>query len=322
MGFLGRLIAKPIFLKLGKGLRSKKKQLCLGEELDLELDESITGKDNVTGPATSKPQSFARWTDSGGTRLTDSKTIQDNDGNTSTVNEYAGELTQLIDNLSGNNNAAVVQHLRSLIKTMIRQEIKEKQIWDTYIDATSKSYVVRGQNLETPFESGIFFQINNKGIVTKPLQPRGLLYLQRNVPNISGNDTWYRLGTIETWTVLKDIDNVFVSLGGSASNPLKAVIRHQGGYQFKLSLRLSSPGRAGALQWRILIKGREYYSFGSLVSGLGNGYLADTMGFDADAGDELIFEFFAGLTGPALEVGLLGTPFPSFTSVIYYYLMG
>lgn len=36
-----RLIAKPIFLKLGKGLKSSKTQYCLGDEIDIRLDDSI-----------------------------------------------------------------------------------------------------------------------------------------------------------------------------------------------------------------------------------------------------------------------------------------
>lgn len=42
-----RLIAKPIFLKLGKGLKSSKTKYCLGEELDIRLDDSTGGKSKV-----------------------------------------------------------------------------------------------------------------------------------------------------------------------------------------------------------------------------------------------------------------------------------
>jgi hypothetical protein len=42
-----RLIAKPIFLKLGKGLKSSKTKYCLGEELDIRLDESVIREGDI-----------------------------------------------------------------------------------------------------------------------------------------------------------------------------------------------------------------------------------------------------------------------------------
>lgn len=42
-----RLIAKPIFLKLGKGLKSSKTKYCLGEEIDIRLDESVITEGDI-----------------------------------------------------------------------------------------------------------------------------------------------------------------------------------------------------------------------------------------------------------------------------------
>lgn len=196
-----RLIAKPIFLKLGKGLKSSKTQYCLGDEIDIRLDDSVIGKDNIIAKPPTKPNSLVRWVDGGATQIKDSKTIQDDDGTTETTSTLDGELKQLIDNLSSSDSAAVVQHLRSLVKTMIRQEIKDKQIWDAYIDTTSKSYVVRGQNLEDPNQSGIFFEVNRTGNVTTPNQISCFGIMGTRLP-LQNRDTEYVMGTKQVFTII------------------------------------------------------------------------------------------------------------------------
>lgn len=203
-----RLIAKPIFLKLGKGLKSSKTKYCLGEELDIRLDDSIMGKDNVIAKPPTRTNSFARWKDSLGKELTDSKTIQDDDGTTETTSTVDGELKQLIDNLSSNDSAAVVQHLRSLVKTMIRQEIKDRQIWDTYVDSTSKSYIVRGQNLENTEQSGIFFEVDRTGNVTTPNQISCFGIMQTRLPLQSPNSE-YVMGTKQAFTIIDNEGGYF-----------------------------------------------------------------------------------------------------------------
>lgn len=203
-----RLIAKPIFLKLGKGLKSSKTQYCLGDELDIRLDESITGKDNVIAKPPTRINSLARWVDGDAKQITDSKTVQNDDGTTQTTSTVDGELKQLIDNLSSNDSAAVVQHLRSLVKTMIRQEIKNKQIWDAYIDTTSKSYIVRGQNLENPSETGIFFEIDRKGNMTRPSQISCFGIMEKRLGN-QGPNSEYIMGTQQAFTIIDNEGGYF-----------------------------------------------------------------------------------------------------------------
>lgn len=318
-----RLIARPIFLKLGKGLKSSKSQYCLGDELDIRLDESVIGKDNVIAKPPTRMNSLVRWKDGDAKQITDSKTIQDDDGTAETTSTVDGELKQLIDNLSSSDNAAVVQHLRSLVKTMIRQEIKDKQIWDTYIDTTSKSYVVRGQNLEDATPGKDFWEVTRRGAVKNLNQPEGLIVLETNTGPVTGANNWYRLGTKETWKVIKDNYNIFTSLGGSESNPLKAVINEKGTYQFKIGtyVRTTQP-RQTTLQFRILTKGREYFSFGSIPAGLTDGYLSDNIGVIADDNDELYFELWGGISGPAIAIEIGGIPWPILYTGIFYYLMG
>ncbi len=317
-----RIIGKPIILKLGKGLKSTKKIWCPGEEMDISLDDSVVGKDNVTGPISSRINSLARWKDAIGKTLTDSKTIQDDNGTTETTSTVDGELKQLIDNLSRNDSAAVVQHLRSLVKTMIRQEIKDKQIWDAYINTTSKSYVVRGQNLEDGTPGKDFLEITRRGAVKNLNQPQGLIVLETTTGRVIGQNNWYRLGNKETWTAIFDNYKIFTSLGGSTANPLKAVINEKGTFQFKVGMLLRSPGRATSLQFRILTKGREYFSFGSIPQGLTDGYLSDNIGVIADDNDELYFEIWGGISGPAIEVSVDGEKWPILYTGIFYYLLG
>lgn len=319
-----RIIGKPIILKLGKGLKSSKKIWCPGEEMDISLDDSVVGKDNVTGPTSSRINSLARWKDAIGKTLTDSKTIQDDDGTTQTTSTVDGELKQLIDNLSSNDSAAVVQHLRSLVKTMIRQEIKDKQIWDAYIDTTSKSYVVRGQNLEDPTQFGDFFQITRSGDNLRPFQTQALAILQNQLPNLTGDSTTYTIGSTQAWTIVKDEQNNFFA-GGSTANPLSYTPKQQGTYliRFKYGL-VNTPNKAGEISARILtsITGRNYLSRGSLAQGLGVGAITDTIGILAPAGDVFTFNFTVGLSGPERRVGLLSGPLPLVDTAIFVYLLG
>lgn len=321
-----RIIAKPIFLKLGKGLKSSKTQYCLGDELDIRLDDSVIGKDNVIAKPPTRTNSFVRWKDGDAKQITDSKTIQDDDGTTETTSTVDGELKQLIDNLSSSDNAAVVQHLRSLVKTMIRQEIKDKQIWDAYIDTTSKSYVVRGENLEDGTPGKDFWEITRRGAVKNLNQPEGLIVLENSTPNVTGNNNWYRLGNIETWKVIKDNYNIFTSLGGSTSNPLKAVINEGGTFQFKVGIHVRNndpkDARQTFFQFRILTKGRQYFSFGTTPAGLSDGYLSDNIGVIADINDELLFEIWAGIAGPQISINIIGQKWPILHTGIFYYLMG
>lgn len=317
-----RIIAKPIFLKLGKGLKSSKTQYCLGDELDIRLDESVIGKDNVIAKPPTRTNSLVRWKDGDAKQITDSKTIQDDDGTTETTSTVDGELKQLIDNLSSSDSAAVVQHLRSLVKTMIRQEIKDKQIWDAYVDSTRKSYIVRGENVEDGTPGKDFWEVTRRGAVKNLNQPQGLIVLETNTANVTGNNNWYRLGTRETWKAIFDNYNIFTSLGGSAQTPLKAVLNELGTFQFKVGIALNTPGRATSLQFRILTKGRQYFSFGNVPQGLTDGYLSDNIGVIADVNDELLFEVWAGTVQPAQEVRIAGRNWPTLFTGIFYYLMG
>lgn len=320
-----KTVLKKIILKLGKGLKSSKKEYCLGEEIDLQLEEIIVPSEGVKAVPPTDLNTLARWNKSDGSELTGSRTTQDNEGNTTTTSTVDGELKELLENLSSSDAATVVYHLRSLVKTMIRQEIKDKQIWDAYIDATSKSYVVRGENLEDPNQKGNFFEITRRGATKSLNQPEGLIVLETNTGAVIGANNWYRLGTKETWKVIKDNYNIFTSLGGSAANPLKAVINEGGTYQFKIGTYLRTvptEARQTTLQFRILTKGREYFSFGSMPAGLTDGYLSDNIGVIADINDELLFEIWGGISGPKIAIEIRGTPWPILYTGIFYYLMG
>lgn len=318
-----RLIAKPIFLKLGKGLKSSKTQYCLGDELDIRLDESIIGKDNVIAKPPTRINSLTRWVDGDAKQITDSKTVQNDDGTTETTSTVDGELKQLIDNLSSSDSAAVVQHLRSLVKTMIRQEIKEKQIWDTYIDSTSKSYIVRGQNLENPSQVGEFFQISSLGDVLRPFQTQALAVLETNVDNVSGDNIEYKLGTRETWTILKDDQKNFFP-GGSQGQPLSYTTKQFGTYIMKYQLAINSPsGKPGELISKIYTnEKREYYSRGNLIQAITKGAIKDIIGAILPPNTKITINLFVGYSGPEKTAGLLGLQYPLIQTSFFVYLLG
>lgn len=320
-----RLIAKPIFLKLGKGLKSSKTKYCLGEELDIRLDDSIIGKDNVIAKPPTRTNSFARWKDSLGKELTDSKTIQDDDGTTETTSTVDGELKQLIDNLSSNDSAAVVQHLRSLVKTMIRQEIKDKQIWDTYVDSINKSYIIRGQNLENPSETGNFFEITTKGDCLRPMQLRALAILEKTTGNVAGNNNDYYLGSTVPWRILKNVRNCLYGGGGTKETPLKytpdvngtMLMKYQFSYQSSI-VGLRSEGGT-----HVYTLGRDYFTRANYTGATGTDSNRDVIGFDTEAGREVLVSWkMISENPPRNYLKIIGSPYPTIQTAIFFYLLG
>lgn len=322
-----RLIAKPIFLKLGKGLKSSKTQYCLGDELDIRLDDSVGGKDNVIAKPPTKINSLVRWVDRDAKQITDSKTIQDDDGTTETTSTVDGALKNTLKNLSSNDLAqALLELITSDKGTPIIKLLAEKyQQYQIYLNRNDKSLMIAGHNFEDPTQSNNFWQITRRGAVKNLNQPQGLIVLETDTGSVIGANNWYRLGTKEVWRVIFDNYKIFTSLGGSAQNPLKAILNEGGSYQFKIGTYLGvlpTEARQTTLQFRILTKGREYFSFGSIPAGLTDGYLSDNIGVIADINDELLFEIWGGISGPKIAIEIRGTPWPVLYTGIFYYLMG
>lgn len=318
-----KTVLKKIILKLGKGLKSSKKEYCLGEEIDLQLEDIIVPSEGVKAVPPTDLNTLARWNKADGSELTGSKTTQDNNGNTTTTSTVDGELKELLENLSSSDAATVVFHLRSLVKTMIRQEIKDTQIWDAYIDATSKSYIVRGQNLEDPTQTGDFFQITRTGDNLRPFQTQALAVLQTDVPNVTGDNIEYKIGTREAWSILKDDQNNFFS-GGSGGQPFSYTTKQLGTYIIKYQLALNSPsGKPGEVIAKIYAnESREYYSRGTLVSGITKGAIKDTVGAILPPSTKITINLFVGYSGPEKTTGLVGLKYPLIQSSVFVYLLG
>lgn len=319
-----KTVLKKIILKLGKGLKSSKKEYCLGEEIDLQLEEIIVPSEGVKAVPPTDLNTLARWNKSDGSELTGSRTTQDNEGNTETTNTVDGALKQTLKNLSTSDLAqALLQLVTSDKGTPILKLLAEKtQQYQIYLNRNDKSLMIAGHNFEDPTQSNNFWQITRRGAVKNLNQPQGLIVLENTTGNVTGNNNWYRLGTTETWRVIFDNYKIFTSLGGSAANPLKAVLNEGGSFQFKVGIALNTPGRATSLQFRILTKGRQYFSFGNVPQGLTDGYLSDNIGVIADVNDELLFEVWAGTVLPAQETRIAGRSWPILFTGIFYYLMG
>lgn len=200
-----KTILKKLIFKLGFGFKKNRIEACLGEEIPLQLDESLF-KDNVKrAKKITKKNSFARWYKEDGSEITDSKTTQDDQGNTTTLSNLDAELKELLENFSSGDSASVVYHMRSLVKTIIRQEIKNKQIWNAYIDSTSKSYIVRGENLENPTQVGNVFEILRNGVYKSPYQAKCTAILNKRTP-VFPSDKDYQIGATLAFVKLRDTD--------------------------------------------------------------------------------------------------------------------
>lgn len=318
-----KTVLKKIILKLGFGFKKDRLEACLGEEIPLQIDEELF-KDKVSAKPPKKKNSLVRWLKGDASEITDSKTTQDDLGNTETIGTVDGGFKNRIQNLSESDLAqAVLELVTSAKGTPILRLLAEKtQQYQIYLNRTDKSLMISGHNLQDPSQTNNFWQITRRGTVKNLNQPQGLIVLQNPTANVTGNNNWYRLGSTETWTAIFDNYKIFTGLGGSAGNPLKALLNEGGSYQFKIGIALNTPGRATSLQFRILTKGRQYYSFGNVPAGLTDGYLSDNIGVIADRNDELLFEVLAGIVDPRLEVRINARTWPILYTGIFYYLMG
>lgn len=138
-----RIIAKPIILKLGKGLKSSKTKYCLGEELDIRLDIDeiqLSCDGNVTENA------FPRWNEDGKC-LKDSKTIQQDNGITQTTSDETSYLFHQMENTKSENfhDAAYEAVVQSPGGNPILRLIRRlKQTWTIYSAAEDDSFRISG----------------------------------------------------------------------------------------------------------------------------------------------------------------------------------
>lgn len=268
---------------------------------------------------------LARW-NVDGKCLKNSKTIQDDQGNINTRTSLDGTLNLITANNSEDPNSSAVHSLEAKGGRPInRLLIPEKQLVDSYISNKDYSYNIFLNNLEDSEGGRDILQITRRGAVKLLNQPQGLIVLENSTGNVTGSNNWYRLGSTETWRVIFDNYKIFTSLGGSPQNPLKAILNEGGSFQFKIGVHVKNtavPANQTFFQFRILTKGRQYFSFGNTAAGLSDGYLSDNIGVIADINDELLFELWGGIAGPQTTIFIIGTKWPILHTGIFYYLMG
>lgn len=203
-----RLIAKPIFLKLGKGLKSSKTQYCLGDELDIRLDESITGKDNVIAKPPTRINSLARWVDDDSKQITDSKTIQDDDGTTYTRTDQASYLMHQIENTNDNPNYSAVYECMVHERGGNAQFIwgkRKTQNWTAYLNRDNNSFNISGNDLKNTNNRGDLLTMLPNGVIFGYHQPKASARLTRRTPAFAAN-TWFQPGANLPFVKIRDED--------------------------------------------------------------------------------------------------------------------
>lgn len=314
--------AKPIFLKLGKWIKSRKTQYFLGEEIDLELDlQNIGG--NIDGPESSKINTFARWNNQKGTSIKDSKTTQDDNGNTITEADYNGPLLDRTENTLANNQAdavkEVVVHEKGGIPSF-RWKKKGKQTWDASVKFSDNYFSIAGSNTLDPTQRGEFLNISTRGAVLKPNQPQAMAILETNVPNITGDDVWYDIGTTETWNVIEDEYNS-LNPGGSPTNPLSYTTKYKGRYLIKMQLQYTASNDTGSGQIRIKTDTRNFFAYNTFAIGFTN-HVDGSFNVSCPANDVITFATLVDLFSPERKIGLQGSSLPDYKSYLSIYFLG
>lgn len=209
-----KTILKKIILKLGFGFKKDRIEACLGEEIPLQLDEKLF-EGNVKNSRKRKDKnSFARWLKEDGSELTDSKTIQDDNGTTHTRSDETSYLMHQIENLSNKSffdavYEAVVQSLGgNPIYRLIR---RGKQVWTLYSEKADNSFRISGVNEQDPTQKGDFFQILTNGVIIGGNQTRCAARLAKTP--IFNPNSWFGIGSNLPFQTIYDIDGTNNSAG-------------------------------------------------------------------------------------------------------------
>ena len=217
-----RLIAKPIFLKLGKGLKSSKKQYCLGDEIDIRLDDSIVGKDNVIAKPPMLVNSLVRWVDGDAKQIKDSKTVQNDDGNTRTENSLEEKnLSNTIQNNSQTENSNASQVIRTVGPNsgdpFLHWSINGQRDFSAGIDNSDDDSFKICKNYF--LDQNHFFRISSDGNNTHPFQYSAFAILSENTENINSGTAYY-LGQGTPLTIIdNEGGNFFAGAGNDPSRP-------------------------------------------------------------------------------------------------------
>lgn len=217
-----KTVLKKIILKLGKGLKSSKKEYCLGEEIDLQLEEIIVPSEGIKSVPPTDINTLARWNKSDGSELTGSKTTQDNDGITSTENSLDGKtLTNTIQNSSQTENSSASQVIRTIGPNsgdpFTHWSINGERDFSAGIDNSDDDSFKICKNYF--LDDSHFFRINRDGNNTHPFQYSSFAILSENTGSISSGSPYY-LGQGTPLTIIdNEGGNFFPGAGNDRSRP-------------------------------------------------------------------------------------------------------
>lgn len=207
-----KTILKKIILKLGFGFKKNRIEACLGEEIPLQLDEKLFEGNVKSNKTKNRKNSFARWSKEEIPEITDSKTVQDDQGNTNTRTSLDGTLNFITANNSADPDSSATHAIEAKGGRPIRRYlIPEKQLVDSYISNKDYSYNVFLNNLESAEVGRDCFKILRNGVIIGGNQTRFAARLAKT-PNFAPN-TWFGIGSNLPFQTIFDIDGTNTSAG-------------------------------------------------------------------------------------------------------------
>lgn len=323
-----KTILKKIILKLGFGFKKDRIEACLGEEIPLQLDEKLFEGYIKAEKKNNRKNSFARWSKEDGSEISDSKTIQDDDGNTTTkVNLNARTLSNNITNNSQSRDSHAKQEIRTnghnsgnpFVHWSINGQRDFSAGIDNYDDDSFK--ICKNYYLD----KNHFFRINKEGNNTHPFQYSAFAVLGEN-SGYSDNDVKYYLGGGKPLYI---IDNqgggLFPGVGFDQSKPAVYTCLEDAKYQVYVAIVIETGKEAVAT----IRGGFEVESGGKIRSTSGtncipNGSTNSTAsalgGVKAKKGDKI--KFFVTANSSTNSWRILQTIGNSYTTYIGIYCLG
>lgn len=315
--------------KLGFGFKKKRVEACLGEEIPLELDESLF-KDNVKrAKKFTKKNSFARWSKEDGSKITDSKTIQDDDGTTYTRSNQTSYLMHQIENIGTRENDDAIYECITSKNGGNPQFIWGKrkiQNWIAYLKKSNNSFCINGQNLENPNQSGEYFRINREGNNFQPKQWCAFAVLKEDTGEIQTNTTYFLGQGTPLNIIVNEGGLLYPGAGNDPSRP--ATFRCKEGAKYlayiSVSIKFANDEKIGEIQGAIrIISGSEQRTTSGINAypiGIFRNSATALAGVDAKKGD--IIRFLAYCTSPGTTWKIERTLGATYTTYIGVYCLG
>lgn len=239
---------------------------------------------------------LVRW-DKNGKCLKNSKTVQNDQGNTNTRTSLDGTLNFITANNSEDPESSAVHELESKGGRPIRRYlIPEKQLVDTYIDNKDYSYKIFLNDLEEGKGGKDCFRINREGNITIPHQYTAFAVLTENTGSIA-KETEYFLGQGTPLTIISNKGGYFFAGGGSVSNPAKFTVFEENTFQVYTSAYITTSELTQTeITARIRVNGSRSRSTSFLIvqgNTIDKGSALVQTGVEGLPGDIITFSFYA-----------------------------